>query len=216
MGTRPYAPKYWADYGSMDRKVSLKHDLGWGEVEHLQRTIRQASLWHGFPAEGLALVRAEFKGGDEDQRIDLLYLRDAGALVPCELKIGGVAKDAHGQLIRYLADLHFQHPDMAWVHARHDEFLATIENGASRREHQNTFIEFVQKAGISDRHVRTLPRTGILIDEGFPPQLKKAVRHLNDNYGFSIQMLELRTFTSDDWAPGTWMDMFRIDFVEVR
>ena len=106
-GIQPYDDKYWNDYHTLRRKISLK-DLGWEEVNHFQRLIKGADLWETFPAVGLTLVDAEFKGGDENQRIDLLYLRNDGGLLPCELKIGGTAKDSHGQLIRYMADLSFQ------------------------------------------------------------------------------------------------------------
>ena len=38
------------------------------------------------------------------------YLRQDGAIIPCELKIGGNSKDSHGQLIRYIAALHYRNP----------------------------------------------------------------------------------------------------------
>ena len=70
--------------------------------------FRGANIWPDFPEKGYRLVGVEFKAGDEEQRVDILYIRDDGALLPCELKIGGTSRDTHGQLIRYIADLQFQ------------------------------------------------------------------------------------------------------------
>jgi hypothetical protein len=166
-GCKPCDPKYWQEYGQMQRRVSLKRDLRWKEVEHLQNILRKADIWTDFPARGYALVNAEFKAGDEDQRLDILYIRDDGALLPCELKIGGDSKDAHGQLIRYIADLYFQVIDRTWIKAAHDKFLATIGDDAARTLHEEKFNAFLSANNISDRFIRILPKTGVIIDEGF-------------------------------------------------
>jgi len=82
----------------------LKTDLAWQEVQNLQRIFRGAEIWQNFPVEGLKFVFAELQPGDEDQRIDLLYLRDDG----------GTSLDTHGQLIRSIADLNYQSIDIDW------------------------------------------------------------------------------------------------------
>lgn len=87
--------------------ISLKHDLKWGESRHLQDVLIKADFWAGFPEEGLRLITAETKPGGGRQRVDLLFLRDDGGVIPCELKLGGRGLDTHGQLIRYIADLVF-------------------------------------------------------------------------------------------------------------
>jgi len=217
-GVKPYADKdlYWGDYGRMSRRISLKGDLGWREVEHLQNILRKADIWADFPTKGYTLVNAEFKAGDEEQRIDILYIRDDGALLPCELKIGGESKDAHGQLIRYIADLHFQKLDLAWVRAQHERFLDSITDPMARGLHENKFNDFITTNAVSDRFVRILPRTGILIDEGFPSQCLKAVRYLNGNCGFAIRLIQLDAYVLDDWDSSKTDYMYRVDFTDVQ
>lgn len=216
VGIQPYDVKYWQDYMTMKKKVSLKRDFGWGEVTHLQNILRKADIWTDFPARGYSLVNAEFKGGDEEQRIDLLYMRNDGALLPCELKIGGESKDTHGQLIRYIADLYYQKIDLAWVQAAHDAFLGRITDTVARQLHSDKFTRFVDDNNIEDRFIRVLPQTGVLIDEGFPSQMLKAVRYLNGYSGFAIRMLQIDTFVADTWQAGSKDFMFRMDFVDVQ
>ncbi len=84
-GVKPYAEEFWQQYGTMKRRVGLKADFGWREVQHLQNVIRKSDNWDDFPAKGYTLVAGEMKAGDEDQRIGVLYIRNDGALLPCEL-----------------------------------------------------------------------------------------------------------------------------------
>jgi hypothetical protein len=120
-GIKPHRGESWDVYYSLKKLVGLKKDLKWPEVQ-LQNMLIKADIWDNFPAVGLSLVRAEFKGSDENQRIDILYLRDDGGLLPCELKIGGEAKDSHGQLIRYMADLSFQTLNLAYLNEQAEIF----------------------------------------------------------------------------------------------
>lgn len=215
-GNQPHDPTYWPRYMTMERRVGLKTDFGWREVQHLQNLLRKCDIWPDFPSRGYTLVNAEFKGGDEDQRIDLLYMRNDGALLPCELKIGGDAKDSHGQLIRYIADLYYQKLDLTWVRNAHASFVATITDGVAQGLHSNKFNDFVTTHAIEDRFVRLLPQTGVLIDEAFPSQLLKAVRYLNGYCGFSIRMLQIDTFVEDTWVAGSSDFLYRLDFVDVQ
>ena len=216
LSSQPYDAKYWATYMTMKRRVRLKSDFGWGEVSHLQNFLRKADIWSDFPARGLTLVNAEFKGGDEDQRIDLLYMRIDGALLPCELKIGGENKDAHGQLIRYISDLYFQKVDLAWAKAANQKLLGTINDPTAKSLHAGKFDKFLADNKIDDRFVRVLPRTGVLMDEGFTPQLLKAVRYLNGYCGFAIRLLQIDTFVEDSWTKECQDFKYRIDFVDVQ
>jgi hypothetical protein len=150
---------------AMKKRISLKADLSWGEVSELQNVLRKADMWQDFPARGYTLVNAEFKGGDEDQRLDLLYMRNDGALLPCELKIGGTYKDTHGQLIRYIADLYYHRIDFAWVKDAHQRFVDTITDEVAKGLHSTKFEKFVTSNKIEDRFIRILPQTGILIDD---------------------------------------------------
>jgi len=215
-GRQPYNVKYWAEFGVMKTPIGLKHDLHWGEVGHLQNILRKADIWDGFPAKGYTLVNAEFKAGDENQRLDMLYIRDDGALLPCELKVGGGDKDSHGQLIRYIADLQFQATDLDWVKSERERFLASINDELARRLHRSKFDSFICESRISNRSVRILPRTGVIIDEGFPPQCLKAVRYLNGYCGFAIRLIQIDAYTNDGWTADLQDYMYRVDFTDVQ
>ena len=122
-----------------------------------------------FPAMEYTLVRAEFKAGDEDQRLDLLYLRNDGALLPCELKIGGKDRDTVGQLLRYVADLYFQTVDLEWLRRQHDQLVDTFGFKKGIDDiFRSDFDRFITENAIESRHVRFLPRAGVIIDEDFP------------------------------------------------
>lgn len=216
ISNQPYDPKYWPDYMTMKKRVGLKNDFGWGEVTHLQNFLRKADIWSDFPAKGYTLVNAEFKGGDEDQRIDLLYMRTDGALLPCELKIGGNNKDAHGQLIRYISDLYFQKIDLAWAKAANQQLVDRINSEAAKCLHSEKFEEFIADNQIEGRFVRILPQTGVLMDEGFTPQLLKAIRYLNGYCGFSIRLLQIDAFVEDSWTNESRDFKYRLDFVDVQ
>jgi hypothetical protein len=211
-----YDAQYWSNYMTMKRRTSLKNDFGWKEVAHLQNFVRKADIWSDFPAKGMTLVNAEFKGGDEDQRIDLLYMRTDGALLPCELKIGGENRDSHGQLIRYISDLYFQKIDLDWAKNQNQHLLDRIADGTARTVHAGKFEQFVAVNGIEDRFVRILPQTGILMDEAFTPQLLKAIRYLNGYCGFSIRLLEIDAFVEHGWTQESQDFKFRLDFVDVQ
>lgn len=79
--------KYLKEYALMKRRINLKKDLKWHEVRDFQIFLRKADIWNDFPVIGLTLVGAEIKKSRNDQRMDLLYLRQDGALIPCELKL---------------------------------------------------------------------------------------------------------------------------------
>lgn len=215
-GIKPYSDKFWNDYYTLRRRVCLKRDLRWVEPKDFQGILRGADMWTGFPAVGLTLVDAEFKGGDENQRIDLLYLRDDGGLLPCELKIGGESKDSHGQLIRYMSDLAFQNVNMEYLNQRNQRFVAKFTDPVTIDIHTDKFQNFVEEHKITDKFIRLLPQAGILIDEGFPPQLVKAVRFLNQLCGFSIRMLRVETFVADTWTAEADEYYMRLDFVDIQ
>jgi hypothetical protein len=212
--TKPKADR-WNDYYNLTRRIGLKRDLQWRETDQLQNVLRFSDIWEDFPAIGLTLIDAELKGGDEDQRIDLLYLRNDGGVLPCELKIGGDAKDSHGQLIRYMADLRFQTLDMAFLSKRHQHFLGYLTDQVAKDVHALKFNEFLSANAISDKIIRLLPRSGILIDEDFPSQLIKAVRYLNNECGFSIRLLKAVPYVADTWKPDDAEFIMRLEFYDV-
>ena len=195
-----------------------KTDLGWKEDKQLISIFRRGNIWQDFPAKGYTLVGADFKLGDENQRVDILYIRNDGGLLPCELKIGGRSLDTHGQLIRYIADLHFQEEEvnLAWVQKYHQNFLDTISNSATKHIQDDTFEKFITDNSIEDRFVRVLPRSGVIMDECFKSQLRNAVRYLNEYCGFAIRLIQIETFVADDWSSEKEKYLFRIDFTDVQ
>lgn len=215
-GIKPYDDRYWAEYSSMQHRVSLKNDLQWNEVTHLQKMLVKSDIWDNFPVKGVTLLNNEFKPGDEDQRLDLLYLREDGALIPCELKIGGTNKDSHGQLIRYIADLHFENLNAVWMQAQLDSFLEKIDDDVAKDVHKTKMEDFIRENTITDKYIRLLPKTGILIDEGFKPQLLKTVRYLNGYCGFTIRLIEIETYVETEETVSLNEFKFRIDFIDVQ
>lgn len=207
----------YQDYSSLERKISLKCDLKWGETEHLQKIFRGADIWTNFPAEGLKFIAAELKAGDEDQRIDLLYLRDDGGLYPCELKIGDSSLDSHGQLIRYIADLYYQTINIQWLL---DTQLRYISNKGETdtRLHDieaKKLHDFLLEKGINDHNIRLLRNSGIILSEAFKSQTVKAVRYLNEQACFSIRLLRLDTYVAENWNIAQPEYIMRIDIVEI-
>ena len=205
------------DYACLNRRIRLKKDLGWRE-KHLKHLLRQGNIWQDFPTKGYTMVGCEFQPGGEDQRVDILYIRSDGGLLPCELKIGGKSLDAHGQLIRYIADLHFPDEDvnLAWVQKYHQKFLRTISNSATMHIQDDIFEKFIADNGIEEQSVHILPKAGIIMDECFKSQLKKAIRYLNEYCGFSIRLIQVETFVADDWKKEMENYLFRIDFTDVQ
>ena len=203
----------WEDYACLQHRIGLKKDLGWRE-KHLKHLLRQGNIWQDFPTKGYTLVGAEFEPGDEKQRVDILYIRNDGGLLPCELKIGGESLDPHGQLIRYIADLHFQEVNLTWVKQYHQKFLCKISDQSAEHVQHYTFDKFIADNGIEEQSVHILPKAGIIMDEAFKPQLLKAVRYLND-CGYSIRLIQIETFVADDWNEEMKDYRFRIDFTDV-
>lgn len=211
----PLSHEHWLNYARMKRCIELKADLGWGEYE-LRQILRQGNVWSDFPIKGCKLVGTEFKLGDEAQRVDILYIRNDGGLLPCELKIGGTALDTHGQLIRYIADLHFQDINLDCIRCYRKKFTNTVLDATAKDIPGDTFDEFIKKNHIKDRSVRILPKTGIIMYECFKPQLLEAVRYLNEYCGFSIRLIQIKAFVADDWNKDMEDYLFRIDFSDVQ
>jgi hypothetical protein len=187
-------------------------------VQNLQKVLRYADFWDNFPESGLRLITAEVKAGVEPQRIDLLYLRSDGIIIPCELKVGGQELDSHGQLIRYIADLSGQSITREWVCAKRRDYLARVHCARPQSE-QNIKIDlsvFEEKiAPIPDADFKISNGTGIIMDEGFPRPLVSAVRYLNTAYQMAIRLIELKAFVEDTWNPALEEFIMRIDLHEL-
>jgi len=217
-GVKPNSKGSYDDFHNLNRKISLKKDLGWREVEILQKVFRQAEIWENIPAEGLKFIFAELRAGDEDQRIDLLYLRDDGGLYPCELKIGGDSLDTHGQLLRYIADLDQQNIDTNWLIHHRKRYLANkgITGDMDHKVDIKKLKDYLTSKGIEDKHLHLLRNSGIIVDEAFKPQMLKAVRYLNEESAFSIRLLRMDAFAADDWDVCAPEFRVRIDITEIQ
>ncbi len=217
-GVKPGVKGSYDDFHNLNRGISIKNDLGWREVENLQRIFRQAEIWENFPATGLKFVFAELRAGDEDQRIDLLYLRDDGGLYPCELKIGGDSLDTHGQLLRYIADLHYQPISTDWLLERRKRYLVNrgVTGDMDQTVDAEKFKDYLASKGIANNRLHLLRNSGIIVDEGFKPQLLKAVRYLNEQCGFSIRLLRMEAYVASDWDVNDSKYLARIDIKEIQ
>ncbi len=203
------------DYARMKRCIGLKKDLGWRENEELRQVIRKGDIWSDFPAKNYTLVGVEFEPGDEKQRIDILYIRDDGGILPCELKIGGASLDTHGQLIRYIADLSCQDINLDWVQKANEKFLSKFNN-IDRLPWQDRFNNFLETNDIKNKDIHILPKSGIIMDEDFKPQFLKAVRYLNKCCGFSIWLIQIEAFVANAWNRNMEKYGFRMDFTYVH
>ncbi|NUO10007.1 MAG: hypothetical protein HUU08_15265 [Candidatus Brocadia sp.] len=202
----------------MNRRINLKKDLKWNEdrnPQNFQHFLRKADMWNDFPVIGLTLVGAEIKKSRNDQRIDLLYLRQDGALIPCELKLGGNSKDYHGQLIRYIADIHYQNPFDLLKDSR-NKFVNWLDDPIAQRIHTKKFNDFMLDNRIDEKHIRILPKSGILMDEEFQPYLFKAVRYLNEVCGLSIKMIQIKAYVEESWSQDDISYLFRVNFEKIK
>ena len=216
-GIRPGGLGSAEEFSALDRKISLKKDLKWQEVKNLQKVFSKAGIWNDFPVQGLKFISAELKGGVEDQRIDILYLRDDGGIYPCELKLGAKEKDAHGQLIRYIADLYYETTDMEWVAKQRLKYLRK-QKGSDVREHLLDLAklrEYVESRQINTQQIRPVVNSGLIVDEGFKPQMLKAVRYLNDKCGFAIRLLRIAAYVDRKWNINKREYLMRIDVEEI-
>ena len=216
-GIRPGNLGTAEEFSALTRKISLKKDLKWKEVKNLQKVFSKAGLWSDFPVQGLRFISAELKGGVENQRIDILYLREDGGLYPCELKLGSKEKDSHGQLIRYIADLYYQRTDSEWLMKQRLNYLKK-QKSKDEREHKLDLMNlesYLTHKHIAANQIRPVLNSGIIVDEGFKPQMLKAVRYLNDQCGFFIRLLKLSAYVDSDWAINKKEYLMRIDVEEI-
>jgi len=214
-GVQPYDQRHLGKYMGFTKPVDVREDLGWREKEHLQNILVKTDFWDDFPLADARLVSWELKSGDEDQRIDMLYLTSTLELVPVELKLGGKSRDTHGQLLRYVADLHFSPWTMSRIRLEHGEYAREIQSEIVRLRAREAFASFTGKLACSDSTVVPVRRGGVIIDTAIPSQVRTAVRYLNQQCGFSISMLEMQCFTDDGWTPGAAELWMRIDFVAI-
>lgn len=217
-GSQPNGKGTYDQYFSLKRPVRLKDECKWGEVKHLQNIVRKAAIWEGFPARHLRFVTAEISPGDEAQRIDLLYIRNDGGVYPCELKLGGSSPDTHGQLMRYTSDLSFQNIDRMWLEEKHSQYLARIhkKDKQTQQFELQKFKDYLTDNNLEDRHIRLIPRSGIIIDEDFTPAMLKAVRYMNEQCGCCIRLIQVSAFVAEGWKLRSSKFHLRLDFTEVQ
>lgn len=210
-GVQPRSP----EHDLLKRPVSLKKDLHWGEVSNLQMVMRRADFWTDFPEKNFHLISAEVKAGDEPQRIDLLYVRDDGGVFPCELKVGGEDPDTHGQIIRYIADLDGQQISKDWIKTQRAAYFDRKMKGQPRQS-MDVFIDWVEfeKKLPNVPEYRAIKKHGIIIDEGFPSKLLRAVKYLNEQAGFSLRLIRAQAYVADEFTDPDGPHLMRLDFEE--
>lgn len=226
MGTSPenVTPHLFTSFGvqsrspehdSLNKPVSLKRDLQWGEIANLQKVMKQADFWTNFPEPGLHLISAEVQAGDEPQRIDLLYVNENGGVFPCELKVGGEDPDTHGQLIRYIADLDSQQISEKWIEAQREAYFRrkTKDRVQQSMEVFIDWVEFKRKLP-ENLEFRVIKKYGIIIDEEFPSKLIRAVKYLNEQAGFCLRLIRAQAYVAEDFVSVSEPHLMRLDFEE--
>lgn len=216
-GKQPYDSKYKKLYDSMSKIVNLKKDFKWHERYDLENIIEKFEVWGEFPTNDYLLLDYENRIGEINQRADLIYLRNDGKVIPCELKIGGDSKDTHGQLIRYMASLAEEKINKQWVDDIFNSYLKKIakRNLKSKKNNyaienelktnlvikfrKDNFKEFIQKNDITSFSFDFLNKSGLIFDEDFTPQLTSAINYLNNYCGFSIKLFKITTYVQDDF-----------------
>lgn len=198
-GVKPHSAKDQARYEAMTRRASLTEDVDWNEAK-LQAILRKADFWEGFPLSDAVLVRTEFKPGDVDQRIDMLFLTSAAELVPCELKIRGDYPDSHGQLIRYIADLTLDPWDLQRLLAAHQEYVSKITDETILDVIRAKFATFIAaNTKIPPSRPLAVRAGGFIMDVEFKPATQLAVRYLNEHLGMKIELIKVTTYVEDAW-----------------
>lgn len=214
-GIGPFTAEHHQLDAGPTKTIGLRKDLGWKEVSHLQRVLRAADMWDGFPERDLTLVSAEVRLERGAHRLDLLYLRRDGGLLPCELKIGGRSRETHRQLLRYTAKLEAEPIDLDWVRRQRRSFLDRVRDDGAETLHEERFEQFLIECRITDVSLHVVRNTGIIIDERAPGTLRAAVRSLNRDRAFAIRLIEMRCLVDTDWRPDAPEFSFVLDFVEI-
>lgn len=200
------------NYAQLSKPISLKNDLGWHEVDTLQDMLRKADIWMDYPIDGVTLAGAEVRSSGLLQYIDLLYLKSDGGVFPAELKIGASSLDAAGQLLRYMADLDQLVVDLEFVKEEHQSYVEDFEHEIAELTHREKFDAFLEEHGISSAEL--LDQTGVLMDEGFKPQLRETVRYLN-RQGFHIRLFRFDAYVDQNWTESCNDYLMRLDISEV-
>ncbi len=162
--------------------------------------------YSNFPAKNLCIISAEESNEDSQQRVDLLYLRSDGKILPAEIKISDNGIDAHGQLIRYMAGFD------------QDEFsVDSILKTARKKVPENIKIieEFIKEHDITDKKVMALETTGLLICEKFHKDTITAIRYLNEKTNIDIKMFDIDIFVSDKWDISLDKFLFKAELNEI-
>jgi len=208
-------------YDNMSKKVSLKYDFKWHERYELENMIEKFGFWSEFPTHEYLLI--DYEHWIDHQFVDLLYLRNDGKVIPCEIKIGGNSKDAHGQLIRYMASLEKEKINKQWVNDTLNSYLKKIAKRIKKKDNsekikdllirdltiltiRDNFKKFISKNNIKSYNF--LHKNGLIFDEDFKPQLINAVNYLNNQCEFCIKLFKITTFVQDCFNKDEEKDYF--------
>lgn len=159
-----------------------------------------------FPAKNLCLISAEVSNESSLQRVDLLYLRSDGKILPAEIKVSDNGRDVHGQLIRYMAGF------------SKDKFsIEKITDMAKNKLKQNlaNLEDFIDKHRIDDESISILETTGLVICEKFHNDTITAIRYLNEKTQIDIKMFDIDLIVSHKWEKNDDKFIFKIELNEV-
>ncbi len=147
--------------------------------------------------------------------MDLIYLRNDGGIIPCEIKITGKSFDTHGQLIRYIADLSEKQPDYEWLIKTHGKFNKKYHDKSTIKINEIALKRFLKNQSILQKDIKFVNKTGIIIDVDFKPQVLQAVKYLNNTCDWSIRLIQIITYTEQNTKPTDKEIFARIDFVDI-
>lgn len=192
------------DYADLSNKVDLK-DIGFNE-KVWQNIMIYFDHYTNFPAKNLCIISVEESNKDSLQRVDLLYLRSDGRIIPAEIKVSDNGRDAHGQIIRYMAGF------------SDDTFtIDTILDNANKKIPSNIkhIEKFIDNNSLYNKQLIPIDTSGILICERFHPDTLKAIRYLNEKTNLDIKMFDMDVYVKYNWNKDTKRFIFKIELNEV-
>lgn len=204
-----YIDEYFPDsdyfhYAELSKKASLR-DICFNEKKW-QDIMVYFDRSYNFPAKNLCLVSIEESNDNSMQRVDLLYLRSDGRVIPAEIKISDNGKDVHGQIIRYMAGF------------AEDEFdIASIIQKAKNKIPSNikTIMSFIDNNNLHNKKIVPIDTSGILICENYHIDTITAIRYLNEKTNLDIKMFDIDLLVASNWNKDTERFIFKIQLNEV-
>lgn len=188
-GTSPYTEHN--DFG-VGVPFCPKNELGMTEIRFVHQVLLKSGIWGPlFGTESLVIAREHQT--EIDQRVDFLFLQADGSVIPCEAKIAGSTKDAHGQLLRYQAELARGRLDFSLICSLLKKHLMYFQDPVAQSLQAQEIKKFLLRHDIQGKPIGFDRKSGVLVDTAFEPQTLLSVDLLN-TFGFNISAYELTCF----------------------